>query len=182
VAAPFPPGTAAAPIGAAIGTADPVGAGSSAAIEACRLALDRFHDSPTTLDLVRFWTEVIPLLPKAAAASSGAPGWLAATCAAMRQEEHLREGVPRMLALASVSAAHLSRTMRRHYRTTPTAFVAELRMRHAATLLATTDDSVTEIAERCGFGSPSYFTRCFHQVHQAAPREYRHQARRAFVP
>lgn len=149
---------------------------------ACERALDRFHDGPTALDLVRFWTDVVPFLPGEAGTASGVPGWLAEVCATMRREEHLRAGVPRMLALAHVSAAHLARSVRRHYGVTPTAFVTELRLRHAATLLATTDESMTGIAERCGFGSASYFTRCFHQVHRVAPRDYRHQARRAFVP
>ncbi|GHJ37524.1 AraC family transcriptional regulator [Streptomyces sp. TS71-3] len=167
-AAPLPPLNTAAP--------------QAVAVEACRLALERFHEAPTTLDLVRFWTEMVPLLPEAAPAPSGAPGWLVATCAAMREEEHLRAGLPRMLALAHVSPAHLSRTMRRHLRTTPTAFLGELRLRHAATLLATTEAPVTEIAERCGFGSASYFTRCFHRTHQVAPRDFRYQTRRAFVP
>jgi AraC-like DNA-binding protein/mannose-6-phosphate isomerase-like protein (cupin superfamily) len=171
--APLPPLTPAA---------DADDTARQAALDACHLALERFHDVPTTLDLVGFWTRVIPLLPRAAGPPAGAPAWLAAACAAMRQEDNLRVGVPRMLELAQVSAAHLARSMRRHHRTTPTAFVTELRLRHAAALLATTDDPVTRIADRCGFASPSYFTRCFQRVHHAAPRDYRHQARRAFVP
>lgn len=158
------------------------GARAAAALDACRRALSRFHDDPTALDLVRFWTDLVPLLPPTAGPAAPVPAWLTAARAGMAREENLRGGVPRLLDLAHVSPAHLSRSMRLYYRTTPTAFVADLRLRHAATLLATTDASVTAIAERCGFGSQSYFTRCFHRAHQASPRDFRRRARRAFVP
>jgi AraC-like DNA-binding protein len=72
--------------------------------------------------------------------------------------------------------------MRVHYDVSPTTFVADLRLEHAAALLATTDLTITEIAHRCGFSSQSYFTRRFREAHRAPPREFRAQARRAFVP
>ena len=101
----------------------------------------------------------------------------------MRREPNLRGGVPRLLELANVSPAHLSRTMRVHYDTSPTRFVADLRLEHASALLATTDLTVTEIAYRCGFASQSYFTRRFRaRLHEIAPRESRIRARRACVP
>jgi AraC-like DNA-binding protein len=148
-------------------------------------ALDRFWDNPTALDLIRFWTDAVALLAPPATDPDrppGAPPWLLAACAAMRDEEHLRAGVPRLLALAHVSPAHLARSVRRFYGRTPTDLVAELRLRHAATLLARSSGSVTDIAYRCGFASPSYFTRRFRHAYLASPREYRQRAQRAFVP
>lgn len=147
--------------------------------------IDRFRNAPTTMDLLRFWTESVSLLaPPADDADRppGAPGWLLAGYAAMRQEEYLREGVPRLLELAHVSPAHLARTVRRYFGTTPTDLIADLRLRHAAMLIATTARSITEIAYRCGFSSPSYFTRCFRRAYHLSPREYRHRAQHAFVP
>lgn len=152
---------------------------------ASQLALDRFHDAPTIFDLVQFWATVVPhLAPPAASPRQppGTPDWLIAASAAMRREEHLREGVPRLLALAHVSPAHLSRSVRRFYGTTPTALVAELRLRHAETLLATTTQSIADIAHRCGFANPSYFTRRFREAHHVSPREFRHRAQHALVP
>jgi len=151
----------------------------------CAAILERFHGVPTDLDLIRFWTDIIPLLDSPAADPAPPPGpadWLVAACAAMHREEDLRDGVRRLLELANVSPAHLSRSMRQHYGTTPTAFVTDLRMRHAATLLGTTTRPITEIAYACGFASPSYFTRCFRTEHKVTPREFRRAARRAFVP
>jgi len=152
---------------------------------ACAAILERFHGAPTELDLIRFWTDIIPLFDSPTAdseRSAGPADWLVAACAAMHREEHLRDGVPRLLELANVSPAHLSRSMRQHYGTTPTAFVTDLRLRRAATLLGTTTRPITEIAYTCGFASPSYFTRCFRAAHRVTPREFRRTARRAFVP
>ena len=100
----------------------------------------------------------------------------------MRAEENLRGGVPRLLELAGVSAARLSRAMRSAYGVTPTAFVADLRLEHAASLLAATNLPVAAIAARCGFTSQSYFTRCFTTAHALIPSEFRHRSQRAFVP
>jgi AraC family transcriptional regulator, dual regulator of chb operon len=166
-------------------------------------ALERFHAAPTMRDLVRFWSEVVDLLcagdlasadsgagAEAGAASGdggalepgGCPGWLVRARAAMREESNLRGGVPRLLELAGVSPAHLSRTMRGHYDTSPTQFVSDLRLERARTWLATTDLTVTEIAHRSGFASQSYFTRRFRQAEGLSPREFRAGVRRAFVP
>ncbi|MFG2563457.1 helix-turn-helix transcriptional regulator [Streptomyces sp. NPDC048496] len=87
-----------------------------------------------------------------------------------------------MLALTAVSPAHLSRSMRTHYGTTPTEFVRALRLERAAELLCTTRESVTAIAHRCGFSGHSYFSRCFATAYGVPPREYRRRAWEAFVP
>jgi transcriptional regulator GlxA family with amidase domain len=65
---------------------------------------------------------------------------------------------------------------------TPTNLIADLRLEHAAALLAATSDPIAEIASRCGFASQSYFTRCFTAAHSLSPRAFRHHAQRAFVP
>ncbi|MEU4290451.1 AraC family transcriptional regulator [Kribbella sp. NPDC026596] len=146
-------------------------------------ALERFQDQPGPYDLVRFWIDLLELLaPADDTAGPGTPSWLAKACTAMRAEDNLRGGVPRLLELAGVSPAHLSRSMRSTYGVTPTAFVADLRLEHAASLLAATNAPVATIATRCGFSSQSYFTRCFTTAHQLSPRDFRHRSQRAFVP
>ncbi|MGW5363078.1 helix-turn-helix domain-containing protein [Actinopolymorpha pittospori] len=181
---------------------------AAAAQAAFDRALTAFQRTPTMLDLVRFWSDVLDLaadtdfgrLPgtdgdagagttsavriAAATDSDGAvrPEWLVRARAAMHREENLRDGVARLRELASVSAAHLARSMREHYATSPTRFVTALRLERACALLATTDLTVTAIAHRCGFASQSYFTRCFRAAHGVSPRAFRQRARRAFVP
>ncbi len=70
---------------------------------------------------------------------------------------------------------------RQAYGTTPTGFVADLRPRRAATLLATTTRTISDIAYACGFASASYFSRQFHEAHGSSPRTFRDAAQRAFA-
>ena len=57
-----------------------------------------------------------------------------------------------------------------------TAYVQELRLRRAVTLLTETDDSISAIASACGFASPNYFKDVFRRVIGMPPTEYRRQA------
>jgi AraC-like DNA-binding protein/mannose-6-phosphate isomerase-like protein (cupin superfamily) len=161
----------------------PVGFRAPEAIAVFEHALERFQDEPGAYDLVRFWIDLLELLaPAVDTAGPGTPSWLAKACTAMRAEDNLQGGVPRLLELAGVSPAHLSRSMRAAYGVTPTDFVTDLRLEHAASLLAATNDPVAAIAARCGFASQSYFTRRFTAAHQLSPREFRRRSQRAFVP
>ncbi|NDL59173.1 helix-turn-helix domain-containing protein [Phytoactinopolyspora mesophila] len=160
---------------------------AGSAHQAFETALERFYGRPSKLDLVRFWTDVLAVVAQPGdddswSAAGRWPVWLTDSCSAMRREENLRGGVARLVDLCNVSPAHLSRTMRVCAGTTPTRFVTGLRLERAASLLATTADSVTSIAHRCGFSSQSYFTRCFRDVYELTPREFRREAQRAFVP
>lgn len=146
--------------------------------------LAAFHTNPSMLHAVRLWTEVVTTVgrPERRPAQDGRPAWLAHAYAAMLNEANMRGGVGRLRELASVSAAHLSRTVRRHYGRTPSQLVLDMRLAHAQRLLATTTEPVTSIAHRCGFASQSYFSRCFQAAEACSPREFRERARRAFVP
>jgi AraC family cel operon transcriptional repressor len=151
-----------------------------------RQVLDDFHRRPSVLQLVRFWVELVDLIPGqdniTVGQHTGVPDWLSDAHAAMHRPENLHGGIPTFLTLSNVSHAHLSRSMRTHYGITPGEFVAQLRLGLAATLLTTTPATVTAIAYRCGFASPSYFTRCFRAAHGTSPRAFREHSRRAFVP
>lgn len=160
----------------------PISFHQPAAVPVFEHALDRFQDSPATYDLLRFWIDLLDLLKPGDAGGPGVPDWLAKACTAMRAEENLRGGVSRLVELAGVSPAHLSRSMRAAYGVTPTAFVTDLRLEHAASLLAATDTPIATIADRCGFTSQSYFTRTFTAAHELPPRDFRRRSQRAFVP
>ena len=47
------------------------------------------------------------------------------------------------------------------------------RIRKSLSLLIDTDNSITEIAETCGFNSPSYYTEVFNKIMKITPRDYR---------
>lgn len=146
-------------------------------------ALARFGDDPTAFDLVRFWTETLPLFGyDSHPADAPSSPWLSRMCAAMELEENLREGLPRMLDLAAVSHGYLARCMRAQFGMTPTEFLTDRRVRHAATLLRSTPIPIAEIAHRCGFSTQSYFSRRFRLVEGMSPRDFRERSRRVTVP
>ena len=57
----------------------------------------------------------------------------------------------------------------------PMRYVSHLRIERAKVLLATTDDSITQIAQAVGFSSIHYFSRFFKEKEGVAPIEYRQQ-------
>jgi AraC family transcriptional regulator, dual regulator of chb operon len=144
--------------------------------------LAAYQDAASALDVIGLWTVVMPVLHKAAGGIDIRPAWLVRACAAMRSEENLREGLPRLLQLTSVSHGHLARSMAEHFGCRPVEFINQVRLSHAAMLLATTADPIGRVAERAGFCSQSYFDRLFRAHHGQTPRAYREQARRAVVP
>lgn len=54
----------------------------------------------------------------------------------------------------------------------PTEFIRDIRLKRAARLLAETNLSVVEIAEKVGFSTPSYFTKCFKEMFGVLPTQY----------
>ena len=57
--------------------------------------------------------------------------------------------------------------------TTPVAFIRNIRLQRAASWLREGELTVNEIAEKAGFSSPSYFTKCFKKEFGMLPSEYK---------
>ncbi len=55
-------------------------------------------------------------------------------------------------------------------------YIQNIRMERAKQRLLHTNDSISDIAMRCGFDDTSYFTRVFRNVHGCTPSEMRHAA------
>ena len=55
---------------------------------------------------------------------------------------------------------------------TPVAFIKKIRLQQAAIMLKEKERSVNEIAERTGFCSASYFSKCFKKEYGVLPSEY----------
>ena len=77
-------------------------------------------------------------------------------------------------------AAHLKKTafleaFRRVTGTTPGRYMMQFRLEQARDMLLNTDLSVSEIAARCGFSDPFYFSRCFSRQFSLPPSRYRSQ-------
>jgi AraC-like DNA-binding protein len=75
--------------------------------------------------------------------------------------------------IAGVSSFHFLRLFRAVTGTTPYQYVLQLRLREAATRLLRTEDPVTEIAFRAGFGDLSQFIRTFKAASGLSPSGFR---------
>ncbi|NLW69974.1 MAG: AraC family transcriptional regulator [Eubacteriaceae bacterium] len=58
----------------------------------------------------------------------------------------------------------------------PIRYLNEYRIKTAAEMLITTENSITEIAESCGFYDNSYFTKFFRSIMHTTPLKYRKRA------
>ena len=76
-------------------------------------------------------------------------------------------------AAAGYSPNYLSRKFREAAGTGVHEYLTFIRLQHAARELISTDDSVTEIAFRCGFSDGNYFKDAFKKNFGVTPRAYR---------
>jgi AraC-like DNA-binding protein len=74
---------------------------------------------------------------------------------------------------AGLSVPHFSLLFRRQTGYSPIEFIIRERIRKACRLLDSSQTSVAEIAAEIGFNDPYYFSRCFHRIMGASPRDYR---------
>ena len=73
----------------------------------------------------------------------------------------------------NVSPSHLSHLYRREMDTTFREMLNKIRMERACELLLETDDRIYEVAEKCGFSTPRYFSEVFRDYMGMTPNEYR---------
>jgi transcriptional regulator GlxA family with amidase domain len=73
----------------------------------------------------------------------------------------------------AMSGRNFSRVFASELGNTPARYVEQVRVEAARTLLASTDDSVDRIANRCGFSSAEVLRRCFVRHFKVAPSQYR---------
>ncbi len=88
-----------------------------------------------------------------------------------RCDEPLRVGD--LAAAAGLSADRLERAMQRTLATSPKQYILRIRAERAATLLATTDRTIAQIAADCGYYDQSQMTRQFRRHIGTTPAGYR---------
>jgi AraC-like DNA-binding protein len=81
--------------------------------------------------------------------------------------------VAELARIAAMSTAHFSRVFRSETGHPPLDYLIRLRLQKARLLLLADSASVTEIALKCGFATPSHFAACFQRDCGITPSEYR---------
>ena len=74
---------------------------------------------------------------------------------------------------ADISRSHSCDIFREECHSSPIQYLQQYRLYKSLDLLLTSDRSVTEIAYRVGFNSPSYYTETFRKVYDVTPSQYR---------
>ncbi len=88
----------------------------------------------------------------------------------------LRISIPQLAAACTVSEATLYNAFRKGLHQPPNAVRQELLCKEAAELLITTNLSVEEVSDRCGFSSASYFRKILLKVTGKTPSQLRREA------
>lgn len=79
----------------------------------------------------------------------------------------------RLAAIAGLSPSRFTAIFGQHIGQSPMRYVRAVRMEHACSLLSSSNDSITTIAEACGFSDPYHFSRVFHKHYGRSPSEWR---------
>ena len=91
-------------------------------------------------------------------------------------EEHLADAdinIGDMADAAHASRSGLNRKLKSILGITPLDLLREVRIKRACQLLEDGDLNISEVAYRCGFADPKYFSRCFKQTIGVSPTEYK---------
>lgn len=125
----------------------------------------------------KFFVDEVNLLSE-----SQVPEWFELLCTAMRKKENFIPGVKRMQEIAYRTPGHICKAFQKYLRKTPTDFVNELRINHAAWMLADTKTTILEIADELNFQSLSRFYALFRRTYGTSPAAYRrmHASERQF--
>lgn len=88
---------------------------------------------------------------------------------------HYREDIPTDLLaqLCNMSKYHFIRCFNMEHGVTPVVYINRYRISVSSELLAESDCTISEIAEKSGFQTASYFSKTFRQYTGYSPREYR---------
>ncbi len=89
---------------------------------------------------------------------------------------HLQLSVSQIAFGHGMSVPSLQRLFKKHLGISPAAYLLNLRLERAADLLLAENVSVKEIAWRCGFENPLYFSTAFRRYKGVSPRKYRQSA------
>ena len=74
------------------------------------------------------------------------------------------------------SAGYINECFKKELGTTLHAYILDARLKQACFLLKTEDSTIADIASRCGFQSPAYFSAMFRRAYGQTPQSFRVEA------
>ncbi len=121
---------------------------------------------------------VKPALPEITVATDLASNRVKAMLAFIHDHYSEAIDVEDIAGAATISRREAFRCFRQVLDTTPTLYVLQHRINNGARMLMETEKTITEISMDCGFSSPSYFCKAFHDLTGVSPRDFRRQNRK----
>ena len=90
-------------------------------------------------------------------------------------EDHYQENITieELAKVANICARECQRYFSEYMHITPIQYLTRLRISISAELLISSDITIYEVGIRCGFDSPSYFTKQFKSITGMSPKQYR---------
>ncbi|MEM9644093.1 MAG: AraC family transcriptional regulator [Planctomycetota bacterium] len=79
--------------------------------------------------------------------------------------------------MAGLSVSQFERRFRRAFGASPHQYLIRVRIEHACRLLVDTNQTVSEVAQACGFYDHAHFSRRFRRLMNVTPSKYRSQSR-----
>ncbi len=101
---------------------------------------------------------------------------------ALVQQPPAELSLEELAAHAGVTAKHLCRLFGRHVGHSPVSTYRRLKLQTAVPYLARSNLSIKQIAHRCGYDDPLYFSRCFSRVYGQSPRTMRRRLQAGDLP
>jgi AraC family cel operon transcriptional repressor len=143
-----------------------------------RAGMELIASPRTSLFLERFLLNLAFAMRGREEESQDLPAWLREAAEQVEREKLFRieAGGKSLARISQRSAAHVAREVRRHLGKTPTDWVNEMRMRHAAQLLAGTRREILDICADCGFENVGHFYALFRAQYAMTPMAYRRRS------
>ncbi|MEM6394430.1 MAG: AraC family transcriptional regulator [Planctomycetota bacterium] len=110
-----------------------------------------------------------------------APRWLRDALDAMSPAD-LAQGLPALIQYADRSREHLARTLKQHLGLSPSQWITQQRLDHAALRLRMSRDPILHIALDLGYDNLSHFYRLFKRRFQCTPRQFRQRQHTPLQP
>jgi AraC family transcriptional regulator len=141
------------------------------------LRLLKCTDRASTLsasDITHCLHEALAALPNKTRTSETAPAWLGRTKELIDSSDPLHPwSMARLQKYAEVHPVHLTRQFRRHFGCTVREYMQYRRVRAAASFVAESSLTLTEVAHRCAFADQAHFCRAFRTVTKLTASDYR---------
>ncbi|NQT58196.1 MAG: AraC family transcriptional regulator [Bacteroidetes bacterium] len=104
---------------------------------------------------------------------TSAPAWIQDFFNLLTVEKNLSLPIESLSDMIGFSREHLSRQIKKYYKTTPSQLITEARVRFAKKQLTMTSVSILDIALSCGFSSLSQFYKIFKSATGFTPSAFR---------